>query len=494
MTIVDDQPPSAPTAAVPVELEDKVRAAVFWRTVFRWHFYAGVFVMPVLLTLAVTGLGILVKPTLERTFYGDRLYVERGAATVSYERQVATVEAAYPGATIRAVTPPPHPERSTQVDVTSAGDRDLSVYVDPYDASVLGAIENTYRLNNVLEKIHGTLWAGTVGDYFIELVAGWTLVMMATGVYLWWPRSKKDRLRKAFPLRLRTPGRRRLRDLHSTPAAIFASVVFFLVLTGLPWSGFWGGNWARLADATSSGYNTPDPPTSQQAASSVETQGLRVAWATDRQPVPLASTVEEAGDTGASSDDHYHVTPGTGRPAVPVPLSLERVTILGNEIGMRPGFSVGLPEGATGVYTISNSWPSESSEGRTVFVDQYSTNVLTDHGWQQYGLLAKATSFGIAGHMGREYGVVNAIVMGLTCLAIIGAIVTSPMMWWRRRGKGSTGFPRRQPDAPMMKGVLVIAVVHAVLFPLLGLSMVVVALVDRYAIRRIPALRSAFGS
>lgn len=463
----------------------------FWRTVFRWHFYAGVFVMPVLLTLAITGLGILVKPTLERTFYGDRLYIDRGANTVSYDAQIAAVETAYPGAAVRAVTPPAHRERSTQIDITAAGGTDLSVYVNPYDGAVLGAIENTHRLNNVLEKIHGTLWAGTAGDYFVELVAGWTLVMMATGVYLWWPRQKGG-LRSAFAIRLRIPGRRRLRDLHSTPGAAVAGVVFLVVLTGLPWSGFWGSNWAKLSDRLESGYNTPETPVSRQAAS-LETAGLKVAWASDRETVPSSPTFVHTNDAGASSDDHYHVTPDTDRPATPVPVSLERIANAGTAIGMNPGFAIGLPEDASGVFTLSNSWPSDASQERTVFIDQYSTNVLTDHGWAEYGSLAKATSFGIASHMGREFGVVNALVMATTCLAIISAAVTAPMMWWKRRKRGTTGFPRRQPSHGLVRGVLAIAITLGVLFPLLGASMIVVALFDRFVIQKIAPLRVAFG-
>lgn len=471
----------------------KARASSFWRAVFRWHFYAGVLVMPVLLTLAVTGLGILAKPTLERGLYGDRTHVSAGTTTVPYERQVSAVQASYSGSTVRSISPPASSDRSTQIDITAAGGSDLSVYVNPYDGRVLGAIENTHRLNNVLEKIHGTLWAGTVGDYFVELVAGWTLVMMATGIYLWWPRGK-GAWRTALGIRLRTPGRRRLRDLHSTPAALVAPVIVFLVLTGLPWSAFWGTNWARLSDSVHGGKNVPDTPVSGQRASSLETQGLEVAWASDRQDVPLSPTFVHTDDSGASSDDHYHVTPDSSPRQVPRALTIERVAEVGNQIGMEPGYAIGLPEGPTGVFALSNSWPSVASKERTTFVDQYSTNVLTDHGWAQYGPLAKATSFGIASHMGKQFGQANAIVMGLTCLAVIGAVVTAPIMWWKRRKYGSTGFPRKQPDRHLVRGVLAIAVASGILFPLLGASMVLVALLDKFVITRIPKLRSALGN
>lgn len=117
-----------------------LRQAKLWRAAWRWH--AAAIVMPILFMLAVTGLGILLKPTLERTFYGDRLYVYPGgtAKPLPYSTQMAAVLAEYPEATVRAVVPPRHANRANQFDlgipkggmVGSYRDSSLvSAYVDP---------------------------------------------------------------------------------------------------------------------------------------------------------------------------------------------------------------------------------------------------------------------------------------------------------------------------------------------------------------------------
>jgi uncharacterized iron-regulated membrane protein len=71
--------------------------ARLYRTIWRWHFYAGLFVTPFVLLLAVTGSIYLFKPQIdrweERAF--ARLPVEHA---VSAEEQVARALAAYPGA------------------------------------------------------------------------------------------------------------------------------------------------------------------------------------------------------------------------------------------------------------------------------------------------------------------------------------------------------------------------------------------------------------
>jgi Uncharacterized iron-regulated membrane protein len=264
------------------------RYARTWRAAWRWHFYAAFIVLPLLLLLAVTGLGVLLKPTLERTFYGDRLYLYPGgnAQPLPYAEQRQAVLARYPGATFRSVLPPRDRNRSTQFDITlpegkmvgSYRDQTLlSVYVDPYTAKVLGTIKGSARLDNVLSDLHGNLLLNRWGDWIVEIATGWTLVMMATGVFLWWPRKGKGQgFRQAFRIRFKARGRKRWRDLHSVPGAVFASVIMFMVVTGLPWSQFWGDRWARMIEWVGSGENAIDTPVSRLAAADLQTDGFKV--------------------------------------------------------------------------------------------------------------------------------------------------------------------------------------------------------------------------
>jgi uncharacterized iron-regulated membrane protein len=161
---------------------------------------------------------------------------------------------------------------------------------------------------------------------------------------------------------------------------------------------------------------------------------------------------------------------------------------------MLPGFAIGLPADETGVFTLSNAWPSRAQEERTVYLDQYTGDVLAETSWEaSWGNLAKITSWGINAHMGRQVGVVNGIVMGAVSLGVMFSVLSAPIMYWKRRPRGSLGFPRRPYDAGMVRGAVVIAAVLGVLFPLLGASMLVVWVVDHFLVRRAPQLRAVFG-
>jgi uncharacterized iron-regulated membrane protein len=95
--------------------------------------------------------------------------------------------------------------------------------------------------------------------------------------------------------------------------------------------------------------------------------------------------------------------------------------------------------------------------------------------------------------MGRQFGLVNGLAMGGSCLAVIGSTITAPLMFFRRRQPGKSGFPRRPIDAKLSRRITYIAIALGIVFPLLGLSMVFMALLDHFFIRRVPQLKDLFG-
>lgn len=432
---------------------------------FRWHFYAAWFVLPILLVLAITGLIILLKPTLERTFYGDMLYVDKVSNPLSLDLQRDSVLDAFDFAIIDAVVPPRDVRRSTQFDITDVDGKSLSVYVNPANGSILGFINNDTRLDFVATRIHGTMWMGTWGDYLIEVASGWTLVMCATGLFLWFPRRWiPGSLRRAFIPRIRSKGRKPWRDVHGVFGMIAAPLLVFLVVTGLPWTGFWGERiWYPLIDSLEQGVNYPaEEPTSNLDAEELESAGLSITWASGMSSVPnSANSTQE-------------------------PISLEKVAQLATNESLLPGYGIGIPTDEYGVYTLTNAWPSRAQEERIVFLDQYSGKVLDEVGWTaSYGLLARATSWGVDAHMGRQLGVANGIVMGVVCLAAIGSCITAPIVYLKRRRRGSLSLPAHPTAYRPPIAIRFVAMAISILYPLFGLSFVMVLAVDRLLVRQV---------
>jgi uncharacterized iron-regulated membrane protein len=453
----------------------------FYRTVWRWHFYAGLFVIPFMLMLATTGAIYLFKPQLDAWMYRDVMFVQPAATSVPYTQQVEAVRQAYPYATVTTVTPNVAPNRSTEVELTTADEQTWMVFVNPYSAQVLGDRNEARNLQAIARKIHSELAIGPVGDYLVEMAACWGLVLLLTGLYLWLPRGGFS-LWGTFVPRLWSPNRRVFwRDLHAVPGFYGALLVGFLILTGLPWSAFWGETFAQVWNRFPA-QMWDDIPQSTVLTGSLNQRGEQVVpWAAERVPLPQSS---------ASEHSHHGGNTALDRGASPhaTPISLDTVVTLAQERGAVPGFSITVPEGKERVYTIS-ALPNDPTQEATIHVDQYSGAVLADVRWQDYGFVPKAVEMGIAIHMGKYFGWGNQLLMLLACLTVILLCSSGLVMWWQRRPAGTLGVPALPAYRQQWTIPIAIVAVLGVAFPLVGGSLLVVLLLDYLVISRIPRLQ-----
>jgi uncharacterized iron-regulated membrane protein len=91
--------------------------------------------------------------------------------------------------------------------------------------------------------------------------------------------------------------------------------------------------------------------------------------------------------------------------------------------------------------------------------------------------------------MGTQFGLINRIVLTLVCVMVIVSISSALNMWLRRRRKGSLGVPRRPVEYKTQKTVGIVAVVLGIIYPLWGMSALLLLGVD-FVIRRIKASRT----
>ncbi|MCK2220121.1 PepSY domain-containing protein [Actinomadura sp. ATCC 31491] len=478
MTSVEARPAPSPTTPAPASSSQRYRA------VWRWHFYAGLFVAPVLLVLAVTGAVYLFKEPFEEWRYQDvRTLAQPVAAPRPLSEQIAAARDARPGAAVMSVVPPSSPDRTTRVILQGADTgpfaQGVSVYVDPGTARVVGQIDDAATFMRMVRTIHGELMSGVAGDRVVEIAACWALILVASGTYLWWT-GRRTRARAS-----RSP-RGRLRRLHVRVGVGSGAVVVFLVVSGLPWSGVWGDGLQRLQERTGSTApnaadfpHTSTPPLSGDLSANPD---AKVPWAAERLPVPESGGhAGHAGHGGAAQAGALPVEAAlaAARPAVASCGECE-VKVL-------------LPDGPTGVYTVVAEPRRDPSAARTLHVDQYSGKVLTSYGWAEYGTMAKLVEQGIALHEGRRYGPANLAVMLAACLSLITLVVTGGWMWWKRRPRGRAGAPARPADRRTAYGVIAIMAVLGLVFPLAGATMVAVLLLDRLVLRRVPAVARFVG-
>jgi uncharacterized iron-regulated membrane protein len=311
------------------------------------------------------------------------------------------------------------------------------------------------------------LLLGTLGDRLIEIAASLGILLLVSGLYLWFPSGVP--FSRAFRI---GGGTLRLvwRDLHKTTGAILAPVLVLYILSGLTWTEIWGGRFVQA-------WNTLRATTAAPGGSAAHHDILNadstkvVPWNLEQTPLP--SSHPHGGHSMITLDEAIAAAQGAG-------------------IGDR--FFVGVPRDRDGVWTIAqtglNDDIDDPTRELTVHIDQHTGAVVGRGGWNEYTPMAKAVAAGVPLHMG-SLGWWNVVGSSLVCLAVLALSLSGLVTWWLRRparGWRLAAPPRLDPArVPLVTWAT--AAVLGVLFPLAGATIVAVAILDWTLVRRVPGLR-----
>jgi uncharacterized iron-regulated membrane protein len=448
---------SAPSA------ESGASGVSLYRALWRWHFFAGLLAIPFMLNLAITGGLYLFKDEINDTFFAHRYIVEAAGSPLSPDRIVEIAASAVPGSVARSYKDPASATRSAIVTVSSKAGSTL-VFVNPYDGKVLDTVVSADEFNQVVRSIHSLAYFGNFPNILTEIAGGFAMVLVATGIYLWWPRRQTGGV-----VTVRGNPSRRVfwRDMHAVTGAFAGLLIFFLAATGMFWSNYWGSNVQGWLTEKGLGYPAElwdNVPVSKKVTGDVAPNS---GWSVEKAPVPISGRL-------------------TGEP-----IGLEKAVAIAKDLGMASGFDTAIPRSETGVYTAS-IFPDDLSKERTIHIDQYSGTPLVDMGYPLYPAPGKAVAWGVNVHMGQEWGRFNQMLMLATCLAIVFTCVTAVVMWWKRRPSGHLGVPPMPPNRSVYLGLWLITLVFAIAFPMSGIAIISMIAFDQIVVRFVPPLKRAF--
>ncbi|MED3965829.1 PepSY-associated TM helix domain-containing protein [Niallia taxi] len=451
----------------PMKKTNKQTKANVYRAIWRWHFYAGIIFAPFLVILAFTGSVYLFKPQIEQMLYKDYYEVTKQEERILPSEQINIIKSEYPGSKVTSYLPGDSETRSSEVNIIYQN-KSLTIFVDPYTGNILGKLNSEEKIMDKIEEIHGELMAGTVGDRIVELAACWAIVLIITGIYLWFPQKKKKGFSGIIFPRFNKGKTILRRDLHAVPAFWITGGLLFLILTGLPWSGFWGTNFQSLVTNTGAGY-PPSIWVGNAPTSTIKTKDIAdVPWAAENLDVP-------------KSDIQGYT-----------PISIDDVINIANSSGIHKSFSVIFPTTKEGVYTLS-AFPPKAKDEATIHIDQYTGAILADYRYDNYGPLGKIIATGITIHKGTEFGLFNQLLSLFICLGTMLVALTGVYMWWKRKPKKELGAPKAS-SIKKMRYLLFILIALGIIFPLVGLSLIIVWLVDSVVIQRIPLAKKLFNA
>ncbi|MFM5082474.1 PepSY-associated TM helix domain-containing protein [Aeromonas veronii] len=456
----------------------KNRDSSHYQRIWRWHFYAGLFVAPFLILLSLTGIVYLFKPQLDNLMYPELMKVAPASQTLSADQLLAKTMMTMPDASLRKYLPPAAPDLSAQF-IVNRGEQELTLFMDPASGALLGTMDNKWNLQAVARSLHADLLLGTTGDRLIELAAGWGLVLLLSGLYLWWPRKGPGVGGILWP-RVSQRGRLWWRDLHAVVGFWGAGFLLLLLLSGMTWTGFWGDQFAAVWNRFPAAMWNEVPKSAPLARSLNLAHEQTVPWAVENTPMPSSQPVDEGHDHGAMNHgEHEGMVMASQR------IALQQVVETAHERGVKPGYSITPPVGTTGVYTIA-LFADDPRNDATLHIDQYSGKVLADVRWQDYGPVAKTVESGVMLHMGKLYGWPHQLAMLIICLMVLTSAVSGLWIWWCRRPQGRLAAPPLPAKLPPMRGAIALLILLGIAFPLVGASMVAIWLLDTLLFSRRP--------
>ena len=430
-----------------------------YRTIWRWHFYAGLFVIPFILILSITGAAYLFKPQLDR--WQERAW--RGLSTaqsVDADAQVKAALAAFPGADFHYYRIPQARGDAAVVHLGLTGGEMRDVAVSP-QGQVIGSADPDDRISAWLAKIHGSLLIGRAGKILVELAASWAIVMIPTGLYLWWPRGR-GAAGVIWP-RLSLGGRTALRDLHAVTGFWVSGLALVLLFTALPWTDVWAG-------------------------------GFR----TVRAEMGWVSGVQDW--KGGGADHHAAHDHGAMAKAMPAPtadpseprVALDRIVLRARNENL-PAPVIIQPPGAPNLFGPPNGnvWTLTTQTQNRPLVRKVSYDVVTGievsrSGFADKHVIDRVVGYGIAWHEGALFGIVSQLIGVFTALMLMTLAVSGFLMWRRRKPEAALGAPPVARDPAKLKGVAAIILLIAALLPLLAASLILLWIVDRLILPRLP--------
>lgn len=416
-----------------------------YRTLWRWHFYAGLFCIPLVITLSVTGAIYLFKPQVETWLDAPYQNLQLGGRRAEPREQIAAALAALPEAKFHSYQLPRKADDAVVISAFSAGERFL-VYVNPFNLNVLNIREYDAQFFQLVRTLHGELLAGNVGSVLVELAACWAIVLILTGLYLWWPRSSTGLAGVLYP-RLKLGGRGFWRDVHAVVGVWVSLFALFLLITGLPWALVWGSAFKEVRALTEQSW----PVTGAQ-----EMQSWR-----------------------ASTTNTYDLTTDLIQAA--------------QSLAFAPPVELSVSDPETNVWQVA-SQSQNRPQRATAFISAQAAEVQKLKTFADKPTIDRVIGIGVAAHEGQLFGWLNQLLGLLTACGLILLSVSGCILWYKRKPSEGLGAPPIAPNPPVQRAVFAMVLVCALFLPLLLVSLVAIFLIERGLLMFFPALSRWLGA
>ncbi|OJJ22999.1 peptidase [marine bacterium AO1-C] len=391
-----------------------------YQWIWKWHFIGGLVSLPIVLLLAITGMIYLFKDNYEKTARQSLKKVKPEIKKISFEQQWKIAKQNWKRKPSGVVLPQNAHEATEFVSGRFSGK--ASLFINPYSGNVQGKWQINQTDMYKVRKLHGELLLGSYGTKIVELVASWMVVLLLTGIYLFWPREQG--WRGLFRIRFKATKRILFRDLHAVAGFWFSLLLLVILAGGLPWTDVWGSGFKWVHNQTNMGY----PATWQGRSFKSIPQGKA--------------------------------------------LSLDQMMAKAKTLNLPGEVTIALPRAKTSVFSVSNR-TNKLPKMAMYHFDRYSGKLLHKATWGDIGLMMKGRLWAMAFHQG-QFGFWNWWLVFFTALGLLFISITALLSYLKRKRKGNWSIPPVPADWQISKGLMGFVLFLSVFFPLFGVSLIVI--------------------
>ncbi|AXT50194.1 PepSY domain-containing protein [Aquimarina sp. BL5] len=393
---------------------------------WKWHFIAGLISLPFVLMLSITGTIYLFKSNYEIPKQKHIKEVTVFGTPISLQEQwsIANTNAIKkPNSLIISTSP----NQATEFISGRFGSKS-SLFINPYTGVISGEIISKKTDMHTVRKLHGELLMGKFGTKIVELIASWMVVLIVTGLYVWWP-SRRWKLKGYFIPRTKLDHRTFYRDVHAISGFWISILLLMILAGGFPWTDVFGTNFKQIQKITNTGY-----------------------------PATWQENQIQSNPSGNA-------------------LTLDQIVAKAKTLQLPGVVTISFPKGPKGVYSLSNFNPSDLSSQEKIHFDQYSGEPILKHTWKDIGILMRGRMWFMAFHQG-EFGPWNWWLVLCTAIMLTIMSVSAILSYVLRKRKKSWGVPKVPASFKVGYGIVVILVLLSLLFPLFGISLICILIIE----------------
>ncbi|SDI29430.1 Uncharacterized iron-regulated membrane protein [Chryseobacterium taeanense] len=270
------------------------------------------------------------------------------------------------------------------------------VYVNPYNGEILDVYNEKYDIFPILKSIHWSLLLKTDwGKYVVGIPVVLFIIMLITGIILWWPKNKKARQgRFSFDWKNVKTWKRKNYDLHNVLGFYVSFIALVISLSGIYFSYPWVKN---IFNFTLSGSLEVSKEKSMQSPDSLMAKNNSVFDLTAQEARKLYPTYSS------------FRMPLNGKNKKGKELKNIPVTVYGQD----------------GRFAVRSQ----------LFFDKYSGKLLMNRSHQQLNTAEKYANANYDIHTGSYFGIFGKIIWFIAGLICTSLPVTGFLIWLGKKKK-----------------------------------------------------------